>query len=194
MLRKYGYWAENHRVVTPDGYILNVHRCLGGPVSPPRANKPVAFLMHGMLSSSADYVIMGPQVSLVYMLSDLGYDVWMGNSRGNRYANTHVSLNNETKEYWDFSWHEIGTIDVPAMIDYALAHTGQAKLHYVGHSMGTTAYLVMISERPTYGSKILSSQLLAPAAYMHNVKSPYVIWLAWNLYSVQMGLEWVSKL
>lgn len=61
-------------VTTPDGYILNVHRCVGGPVSPPRAGKQVVFLMHGMLSSSADYVIMGPHVSLVYMLSDLGYD------------------------------------------------------------------------------------------------------------------------
>jgi lysosomal acid lipase/cholesteryl ester hydrolase len=49
-----------------------MHRCAGGPQSPPRLGKKVAFLMHGMLSSSADYVIMGPQVSLVYMLSDLG--------------------------------------------------------------------------------------------------------------------------
>lgn len=113
----------------------------------------------------------------------------MGNSRGNRYSNTHTTLNNETKAYWDFSWNEIGSIDLPAMIDYALAHTGRSKLHYVGHSMGTTSYLVMISERPTYGSKIISSQLLAPAAYMHNVKSPYVIWLATYLYSMQMSLD-----
>lgn len=175
--------------MTSDGYILNMHRCVGGPVSPPRANKKVAFLMHGQLSSSADYTIMGPQTSLVYMLSDLGYDVWMANSRGNRYSNTHATLNNETREYWDFSWHEIGTLDLPAMIDYTLAHTGQAKLHYIGHSMGTTAYLVMISERPTYGSKIISSQLLAPAAYMHNTRSPYIIWLATYLYSMQAMLD-----
>ncbi|CRK98901.1 CLUMA_CG012143, isoform A [Clunio marinus] len=189
LLRKYGYAAENHRVTTSDGYILNMHRCPGGPVSPPRFGKQVVFLMHGMLSSSADYVLMGPQTSLVYMLSDLGYDVWMGNSRGNRYSNTHSTLNNETEAYWDFSWHEIGSIDLPAMIDYALVHTNRAKLHYVGHSMGTTAYLVMISERPTYGNKIISSQLLAPAAYMHNVKSPYVIWLATYLYSMQLALN-----
>lgn len=91
-----------------------------------------------------------------------------------------------------FPYHlitEIGTLDLPAMIDYTLAHTGQAKLHYVGHSMGTTAYLVMISERPTYGSKVISSQLLAPAAYMHNTKSPYIIWIATYLYSMQMMLD-----
>lgn len=72
LLRKYGYAGESHRVITSDGYVLNMHRCSGGPVSPPRVGKPVAFLMHGMLSSSADWVLMGPQTSLVYMLSDLG--------------------------------------------------------------------------------------------------------------------------
>ena len=189
LLRKYGYTAENHRIVTADGYILNAHRCSGGPVSAPRPGKPVAFLMHGMLSSSADYTLMGPQTSLVYMLSDLGYDVWMGNSRGNRYSNTHTSLNNETQQYWDFSWHEIAVRDLPAMIDYTLSHTGQSKLHYIGHSMGTTAYLALISEIPSYNSKIISCQLLAPAAYMHNVKSPYVIWMATYLYNMQMALD-----
>lgn len=190
LLRKYGYAAENHRVVTSDGYILNVHRCSGGPVSPPRVGKQVVFLMHGMLSSSADWTLMGPQTSLVYMLSDLGYDVWMGNSRGNRYSNTHISRNNETQAFWDFSWHEVGTHDLPAMIDYALTFTGRSKLHYIGHSMGTTVYIVLISERPEYGDKIISSQLLAPAAYMHNVRSPYVIWLATYFYSITLSLQW----
>lgn len=189
-MRKYGYTAEEHRVQTSDGYILGVHRCSGGPVSPPRAGKKVIFLMHGMLSSSADYVIMGPQTSLVYMLSDLGYDVWMGNSRGNRYSNTHVSRNNETQEYWDFSWHEIAVYDLPAMIDYILRTTGQAKLTYVGHSMGTTVYFVLISEIPGYSSKISSFQGLAPATYMHNVKSPYVIWLATYFYNMDLALKW----
>ena len=142
-----------------------------------------------MLSSSADFVLMGPDTSLVYMLSDLGYDVWMGNSRGNRYSNTHSWLNNGTKEYWDFSWHEIGVYDVPAMIDYALGQTGKSKLHYVGHSMGTTVYFVMISELPSYNNKIISSQLLAPATYMHNTKSPYIWWLATYMYSIEMSLN-----
>lgn len=190
LLRKYGYAAENHRVVTADGYILNVHRCNGGPASPPRAGKQVAFLMHGMLSSSGDWVLMGPQTSLVYMLADLGYDVWMGNSRGNRYSNTHISRDNTTREYWDFSWHEIGVYDLPAMIDYALTYTGRQKLHYIGHSMGTTVYIVLISERPEYGNKVISSQLLAPAAYMHNVRSPYVIWMATYFYSFTLALQW----
>ena len=60
-------------MTTSDGYRLGIHRCSGGPLSPPALNKPVAFLMHGQLSSSADYVIMGPNNALVYMLADLGW-------------------------------------------------------------------------------------------------------------------------
>lgn len=110
----------------------------------------------------------------------------MGNSRGNRYSNTHISLNNETKAFWDFSWHEIGSIDVPTMIDYILGRTGQQKLHYIGHSMGTTVYFVMISEKPHYSSKIRSAQLLAPAAYMTYILTPYVRWIATYAYTFEM--------
>lgn len=72
LLHKYGYEGEEYHVVTSDGYRLGMHRCAGGPLSPAAPGKKVAFLMHGQLSSSADYVIMGPQTSLVYMLADLG--------------------------------------------------------------------------------------------------------------------------
>lgn len=186
LLRKYGYTAEALTVTTSDGYRLGIHRCSGGPLSPPALNKPVAFLMHGQLSSSADYVIMGPNNALVYMLADLGYDVWMGNSRGNRYSNTHTSLNNESQAYWDFGWHEIGAIDVPTMIDFILARTGQQKLHYIGHSMGTTVYFVMISEKPHYASKLRSVQLLAPATYMTYILTPYVRWIATYAYTFDL--------
>lgn len=189
MLRKYGYPAEEHRVVTSDGYILEMHRCPGSPLSPPASGKPVAFVMHGMLSSSADFVIMGPQTALAYMLADHGYDVWMPNARGNRYSVGHTSLNTESKEFWSFSWHEVGTTDIPANLDYIRDVTGQERVHYIGHSQGTTVFWVFGSERPEYQNRIISMQALAPAAYMHNTKSPYVIWLAAYLYTTELSLE-----
>ena len=51
-----------------------------------------------------------------------------------------------TKRFWNdkidiclkhFSWHEIGTYDLPAMINKTLETSGQDKLFYIGHSMGT---------------------------------------------------------
>jgi lysosomal acid lipase/cholesteryl ester hydrolase len=145
--------------------------------------------MHGMLSSSADFVVMGPNIGLLYMLADLGYDVWMGNSRGNRYSTSHISMFPDTQAFWDFSFHEIGMYDLPAMIDYALLQTGQSKLHYVGHSQGTTAFWVMASMRPSYNTKMLSMQALAPAAYMHHTRSPYAIFLATYLYTMDLSMQ-----
>lgn len=142
-----------------------------------------------MLSSSADYILMGPQTSLVYMLADAGFDVWMGNSRGNRYSNRHRSRNNQTQVFWDFSWHEVGSIDVPNVIDYILARTGQQRLQYVGHSQGTTVFWVMMSQHPYYNQRVKSAHLLAPAAYMHRTRSPYVIFLAAYLHTTELMLQ-----
>lgn len=55
------------------------------------------------------------------------------------------------------------------MIDYILKTTGAAKLHYVGHSQGTTSFFVMGAMRPEYNDKIISMHALAPIAYLaHN--------------------------
>ena len=70
------------------------------------------------------------------------------------------------KEFQDFVWDGGGLYDVTAGIDFALNHTGQETLYYVGHSMGCTQYLVMLSSLTEYNEKIRLGTLLAPAAYM----------------------------
>ena len=67
--------------------------------------------------------------------------------------------------------------DIPAMIDYILAKTGHEKLHYVGHSMGTTGFFAAIDHRPEYQEKVIMAHLLAPVAYVENMISP-ISWLA----------------
>lgn len=134
--------------------------------------------MHGLLDSSAGWVLMDQNQSLAYVLADLGYDVWMGNARGNQYSRRHIKLSPNRNHYnrrqfWSFSWHEIGYYDLPAMIDYVLAvNQDFKKLHYIGFSQGTTSFFVMASERPEYNEKILLMNALAPVAFMTNVKSP----------------------
>lgn len=169
-----GYPMERHRVVTDDNYVLTMHRIPYSPVlkNEQVKNKPVVFLMHGMLSSSSDWVLMGPGKSLAYLLSDKGYDVWMGNARGNTYSKEHKIWPTWWQVFWNFSWHEIGVYDVPNMIDFILKQTGQTQVQYVGHSQGTTVFFVMLSEKPHYKNKIKSAHLLGPAAYMHHMKSP----------------------
>ncbi|XP_037952477.1 lipase 3-like [Teleopsis dalmanni] len=167
-----GYPMEEHTVTTDDSYILTMHRIPYSKKTGPTGDRPVVFLMHGMLSSSSDWVLMGPGKALAYILSDAGYDVWMGNARGNTYSKKHKYWPTYWQIFWNFSWHEIGIYDVPNMIDYILKYTKKSQLQYVGHSQGTTVYLVMMSERPEYNNKIKSAHLLGPAAYMGNMKSP----------------------
>lgn len=59
-----GYPLEEHRVQTADGYLLTMHRIPYGRLSGPAANKPVVFLQHGLLCSSADWVLAGPEKGL----------------------------------------------------------------------------------------------------------------------------------
>lgn len=55
------YSVETHYVTTEDGYILAIHRIPKSPVSPvTKKNKPVVFLMHGILLDSSCWVIIGP--------------------------------------------------------------------------------------------------------------------------------------
>ncbi|XP_013200347.2 lipase 3 [Amyelois transitella] len=166
LITKYGYPVEKHETVTEDGYALNMFRIPG--------RGPVVFLMHGLLGSADDFVIAGPESSLAYLLAEEGYDVWMGNARGNKHSRRHIQLDPSEAVFWDFSWHEIGYYDLPAMIDYTLNTTSQKSLKYIGHSQGTTSFFVMASERPDYNDKIALMIALSPGAYLSHALSPFV--------------------
>ncbi|KAI4463814.1 lysosomal acid lipase-related [Holotrichia oblita] len=187
MIQRIEYPAESHYVTTPDGYILVMHRIPHGKVNNHITNRPVVFFMHGLVCNSAVWVNMGPEKSLAYLLVDVGFDVWFGNARGNTWSRNHTVLSPKDPRFWKFSWHEIGTIDLPTMIDYILQNTGQKQLFYVGHSQGTTTFFVMASELPEYNDKIKLMIALAPTAYMSNMKHPFIPMLSrfrWILESV----------
>ncbi len=102
---------------------------------------------------------------VAYVLADAGYDVWMGNARGNKYSRRHTSLSPDglfNSKFWNFDWHEMGIYDMPASIDYVLETTGVETLFYIGHSMGTTLFWVLNAERPEYNVKFRAVFALAP--------------------------------
>lgn len=64
----------------------------------------------------------------------------------------------------------MGTEDIPTMIDYILAQDRTyRKLHYFGHSQGTTAFFVTASERPEYNDKVYAMHALAPVVFTENM-------------------------
>ncbi|CAH1119116.1 unnamed protein product [Phaedon cochleariae] len=172
LIKAEGYPVESHYVTTSDGYILNVHRIPHGN-NTTKINKKVAFLQHGLLSSSADWVLLGPRRSLAFVLADAGYDVWMGNNRGNKYSRNHTTLDPDKRSsFWQFSWHEIGTVDVPETIDYVLRETAVDGVYYVGHSQGTTVVYVMCATKPEYNNKLKAQISLSPVIYVGHIVCP----------------------
>lgn len=107
-----------------------------------------------------------------YLLSENGFDIWLGNARGTDHSLRHKTLKTDSKEFWDFSWHEIGFYDVPAMFDLMLKVTNTSKGFYVGHSQGGTSFFVMTSSRPEFNRKIMQGHLMAPAVFMNHVPNP----------------------
>lgn len=166
---KHGYPVETHTVES-DGYILTLHRIPRGR-NEDKLMRPAVIIHHALLCSSFDWVVQGPDKALGFILADEGYDVWLANARGNTYSRKHVSLDPSDTKFWEFSWHEMGTRDVPAEIDYILATTGHKKLFYIGHSMGTTMFFVMMSQRPEYNAKVRAMIAFAPEAHFTPSKS-----------------------
>ena len=80
----------------------------------------------------------------------------------------------------NYSWHEMGVYDLPAVLDYVLTNTSQKDLYYIGHSMGTSMFYVLTSSMPQYNKKIKLMTSLAPIAYMAYTTSPLPKLLSWN--------------
>lgn len=133
-------------------------------------------LVHGFMSSAHGFVLHDPDKALAFILCQAGYDVWIANTRGTKLSRRHTSLDPDldAKQFWDFSLHEIGVYDLPAMIDYILGITNYDKLSLVGHSQGGTNFLIMLADRPEYNAKIKIAFAFGGAAIMRYTPNDYV--------------------
>ena len=95
-------------------------------------------LQHGILDSSDTWVVNENHLAPAYILAKKGYDVWLGNTRGNKHSRNHMKLDpdfsQDEADFFDISFEEMGDHDYPAMIDYVLAKTGRKKLAFIAHS------------------------------------------------------------
>jgi len=177
LIRSKGYVGEDHKVTTDDGYILSIQRIPYGINEKPQKNgqRPVVFLQHGLLDASSSFVINYPDQSLGFILADSGYDVWLGNMRGNTYGLEHVKLNPNQEEFWDFSWDEMAKHDLPSMVNYVLKTTNQSQLIYIGHSQGTLISFSQLGTNKELASKIKLFIGMGPVATVATIKSPIKI-------------------
>eukprot|EP01102_Stenamoeba_stenopodia_P007871 TRINITY_DN2222_c0_g1_i3.p1 TRINITY_DN2222_c0_g1~~TRINITY_DN2222_c0_g1_i3.p1 ORF type:complete len:316 (-),score=87.49 TRINITY_DN2222_c0_g1_i3:110-1057(-) len=108
------------------------------------------------------------------MLADAGYDVWLGNNRGNRYCQKHISLRPSDSKFWDFSVDEFALFDVKANINYILKLTGVESVAYVGFSQGCAQGFASLSLDPTLTKKISIFVGLAPASRAKGLSSIFL--------------------
>jgi len=74
-------------------------------------------------------------------------------------------------EFWQWSYDEMATYDLPAIYDMILKETGVEQLIHIGHSQGTTQAFAAYSTNPETASKVKLFIALAPVAYLTNQES-----------------------
>ncbi|CDK28800.1 unnamed protein product [Kuraishia capsulata CBS 1993] len=165
----HGYKVHEHVVQTRDGYLLAIHRIVSNKVTPSTidlrlSGKKVVYLHHGLLTNSEIFVLGDTKEKcLPFLLVDLGFDVWLGNNRGNKYSRKHISLSPNSNEFWDYSLDQFAMFDIPDTVSYILGATKREKLAYIGFSQGSAQCLAALSLSPKLGEQIELFIGLSPA-------------------------------
>ncbi|KAL4480400.1 hypothetical protein ABPG74_020916 [Tetrahymena malaccensis] len=169
----FGYPAENHYVTTSDGYILQIFRIQAKNTQIKQTGLPVVFLQHGLLDNSDTFFINSEDKAPAFILANAGYDVWMGNNRGNRHSRNHTTYNPDTdkEQFWAFTYDDFAEKDLASMLTYVTNATGQAQLDYIGHSQGTTQMFAALSEGiPEVVSRVRKFLAFGPVTYVNHGK------------------------
>lgn len=168
----FGYSAEEHVIQTEDGYFLGLHRLArrkgeedqhvnAGPGS---VQKKVVYLHHGLFMNSEVWVCLTEKErALPLMLVEAGYDVWLGNNRGNKYSKKSIHSSPASLKFWDFSIDEFALHDIPDTLSYILDTTKRGSLSYIGFSQGTAQAFATLAIHPKLNEKVDVFIALAPA-------------------------------
>lgn len=89
--------------------------------------------MHGLSLTSYVWLHSAADEGFPYALADAGFDVWLGNMRGNAFSREHSTLRPESSArdrhaFWNFSVDEVASYDLPACIRYILQTTGNEQV------------------------------------------------------------------
>lgn len=165
------YPVESHDVTTEDGYICTFFRIQAKNQGSFKQGLPVVYIQHGLFDSADSWILNDEPNAPALQLANNGYDVWLANSRGNKYCRKHTVYNLSNPEFWQFSWQNMSHYDLPAGFEYINQQTGQL-INYVGHSQGTTMMFAALSDgEPTVLKYLKTYVALAPSAFENHTNS-----------------------
>jgi pimeloyl-ACP methyl ester carboxylesterase len=67
---------------------------------------PAVLLQHGLFASSDCWIMNYNSEAPAYYFAKHGYDVWLGNNRGNKFSRKHIKLNpdEDSEKFFDYSF------------------------------------------------------------------------------------------
>ena len=154
---KYKYF-KSLTIPTQDNYLLKIFRVRNTE----KKNKKSIILIHGIIDSSDNWLI-NKKSSIAKTLLNQGYDLWFLNSRGNKYSCYHKNLKNDDKNFWDFSFQEMG-LDLKAVVEHVFFETKEKVLVF-GHSQGSSQVFAKLSTDLELQGKIEKFFAFAPVVY-----------------------------
>ncbi|KAJ3070160.1 cholesterol esterase, partial [Quaeritorhiza haematococci] len=169
LLEYWNYPCEPHTATTLDGYHLGLFRIPNERYGATAYSallpyeKPPILLWHGFAGSSDVFLChVSTKLNLALVLADAGFDVWLANSRGNKYSSEHETLQPTDPKFWDFGLDELAKYDVPAVVDNILTRTGRDKLSFVGYSQGASIMLAALALDEDLNERVELGFALAP--------------------------------
>lgn len=168
-----GYVIREHVVTTKDKYLLVVHK-LEKQDQPYTGHGKIAYFHHGLLTNS-ELFILGSEhnKNLPFLLVDKGWEVWLGNNRGNKYSRKHLKLSPFDPKFWNFSLDEFAYFDIPDTLEYIRnVYNAYDKITYIGFSQGCSQLFASLSLKPQLNSYLNHFVALSPAIVPQNLKHP----------------------
>lgn len=109
------------------------------------------------------------------------------------YARNHTKLSISDKEFWDFSFHEMGIYDIPALVGFVSDATKQ-KIIYIGYSLGTTTAFIFGTTFPEIAEEMVKEFIcLAPATFLFKWKSTtkylFPLWPYFKVYRFRIMMN-----
>ncbi|GAA0153862.1 lipase [Lithospermum erythrorhizon] len=173
LIEPYGYPCSEYITQTEDGYLLGLQRVSSRSGIVQNQKGPPVLLVHGLFMAGDAWFLDSQEESLGFILADHGFDVWVANVRGTRWSHGHISLSENDKEFWDWTWQDLALYDLAEMTRYIFSMT-DSKIYIVGHSQGTIMSLAALTQ-PDIAKRVEGAALLSPISYLDHVSAPLVL-------------------